>query len=117
MNTANAAARHPLACGVIEYIAHNPVGGPQVRVDFAGRFAGHPVIWCATIVALGRGAAKQYIDVQTIGGSQRPEDLLQVEIGLPLNTIHEPDVLKTIIMMRQYKNLGPGKHEFAGAAK
>jgi hypothetical protein len=110
-------ANHPLTRGVIAYIAHNPVGGSRVRVDFAGRFVGHPVIWRATIVALGREATKQYIDVQTIGGLRQSEDLLPVEIGLPLNTIDEPDVLKTIIMMRQYKKLGPGKHEFIGSAK
>lgn len=117
MNIANTTTHHPLARGVIEYIAHNPVGGSRVRIDFAGHYSKQPVIWRATIVALGREAPKQYIDVRTPNGPRQSEDLLEVEIGLPFNAIHEAEVLKTIVMMRQYKNLRPGKHEFAGAAK
>lgn len=96
----------------IDYIAHSPVGQRRVRVEFAGRFEDETVVWQATIVALGVGTSSQYIDVNTSPGHS-PE----VEVGLPLDRIREPDIIKTIMMIRHYKKLSRGRHEFEGIAK
>ena len=40
------------------------------------------------------------------------EGILQVQVGLDLETIDEPVIKKTIIMMRNYKRLAIGRIEF-----
>ena len=112
MSKENPEARHPLTCGAIDYIAHDPVGEGRVRVEFAGQFEGRPVIWQATIIAMDRNDTQQYIEVRV-----PPEGSPVVEVGLPLSAINEPDILKTILMVRHYKNLRRGRHSFAGIAK
>ena len=102
-----------LSSGFIDYIAHNVVGENQVKVEFAGRFAQRKVVWLATIRCLPNGiGSKQYIDVQ-LKESGNP----RVEIGLPLETVDEPTILKSILMIRHYKNLKEGRHEFSGREK
>jgi hypothetical protein len=99
----------------VEYIAHGVVGEKEVSLEFAGRFESRPVVWLATIRCLpdDYGAGRQqYIDVQGTGSS-----CLRVEVGLPLQAINESDVLKTIMMIRQYRNLRRGRHEFSGGYK
>ncbi|WP_455202770.1 hypothetical protein, partial [Kaarinaea lacus] len=97
----------------IDYIAHSVVGESQVEVEFTGRFAQRNVVWFAIIRCLSADRdRKQYIDVK-LEGTARP----RVEIGLPLNTIDEPAILKSILMIRYYKNLREGRHEFSGREK
>ncbi|MGD8571205.1 MAG: hypothetical protein PVF34_08235 [Gammaproteobacteria bacterium] len=96
----------------IDYIAHSAVGERRVHVEFAGRYGGEPVIWQATIVALGVGTSRQYIDVQIPTGRSP-----RIEVGLPLDCIREPDILKTMMMIRHYKKLSHGRHEFGGIAR
>ena len=110
----------------IHYVAKMALGEGRAVVEFAGQFQGRPVIWQATIIALNAvlnaeqdsqpsQSAVQYIDVIE---NQSPEDeLLQVEIGLFVTQVDEPTVIKVITMMRQYKNLRQGRHEFSGARK
>ena len=112
MSKENPQAHHPLTRGAIDYIAHDPVGNTVVHVEFAGQFEGRTVIWQATIIAMDRADAQQYIEVR-----MPPDGSPIVEIGLPLSAINEPDILKTILMVRHYKNLRRGRHSFAGIAK
>lgn len=104
--------RHPLACGGIDYVAHDTVGGSRVRVEFAGHFEGRAVIWQATIIAMDRLTARPYIEIRTAR-----DEAPNVEIGLPLDAVDEPAILKTIIMIRHYKNLRRGRHNYRGIAK
>jgi hypothetical protein len=98
----------------IEYLAYSPVGEAEVRVAFADTFEARPVVWCATIRCLPEDSdnQQQYIEVQV-------DDPLHptVRVGLPLPMINEPVILKTIKMIRQYKNLRRGRHEFLGSQK
>ena len=102
-----------LSCSFIDYIAHSGVGENQVKVEFTGTFDQRNVVWLATIRCLpGDIGHKQYIDVQC----KETEHPL-VEIGLPLETIDEPAILKSILMIRHYKNLREGRYEFSGREK
>lgn len=102
-----------LSSSFIDYIAHSVVGESQVEVEFTGKFAQHNVLWFATIRCLSADKdRKQYIDVQL-----KSADCPRVEIGLPLNMIDEPAILKAILMIRHYKNLREGRHEFSGREK
>lgn len=79
---------------------------------FIGPFAGREVVWDAKVQALGLQAAAQYIDIGQCEG-----DCVPVNIGLVVSELQSPDLLKTMFMIRQYKRLKPGRHEFSGPAK
>ena len=107
----------------VEFVADTVLGEDSAVVEFVGDFEGRPVIWRATIIALKAtiSAAQhgqptvQYIDVSA---DQRPKDkLTTVEVGLFVSQVDEPTVLKVIKMIRQYRNLRRGRHEFAGTKK
>ncbi|MCI0505976.1 MAG: hypothetical protein L0Z73_07665 [Gammaproteobacteria bacterium] len=105
-----------LTSSCVEYIAHSVAGEKEVSLEFAGRFECRPVVWFATIRCLPDNNSgvrqQQYIDVQ---GNESAH--LRVEVGLPLKVINESDILKTIMMIRQYRNLRRGRHEFSGGYK
>ena len=122
MNNAVNPLYNQLTASCVQYLAHSPIGESRVIVEFTGNFEAHPVLWQATLVALNVEAVtwdlersrpgKQYISV-----SVEDADSPQVEIGLSVDVINEPTVLKAITMLRQYRNLRRGRHEFLGIQK
>ncbi|MEJ2179618.1 MAG: hypothetical protein P8Y28_04080 [Gammaproteobacteria bacterium] len=113
MNISQQNSYQRLSSSCIDYIAHSVVGESQVEVEFAGQFNQRDVVWFATIRCLPADKKnKQYIHVQ-LEENQSP----RVEIGLPLERIDEPAILKSILMIRYYKNLRVGMHEFSGRDK
>lgn len=111
----------------LDYIAHSVIGQERAVVNFVGQFNHRPVVWHATIVALpdtipvppsgesvkqAMTGSSQYIDI-----SDQQADIVAVEIGLLVPFVDEPTILKVIKMIRLYKNLRPGRHEFLGTRK
>ncbi len=78
-------------------------------VQFAGAFAGREVCWNAVIRRIGADQ-RCYIEV----GEETP-DGIALEIGLTVARIDAPTVLKTITMIRQYRRLRGGRHEWGAA--
>ena len=96
------------------------IGTPHddhVHIRFTGPFRGRQVTWDARIVTLAHAARsrpasstaelRQFIEVGRDNGGTR-----QLRIGLNVDRIDEPAILKTIIMIRQYKRLQEGRHEY-----
>ena len=87
------------------------------HIRFPGTFENAPVIWDATVRALqcrkdGNGGfdapqRRQYIDIAPQGFPMRG-----ITIGLNVAAIDPPVLLKTTIMIRKYKRLRVGRHEF-----
>jgi len=81
-------------------------GGQQVRLRFTGPFEGRTVTWDATF-----RAAQQHqpnaIEIAPEGADGVP---LTVTLALPCFDL--PAIRKTVIMIRQYKRLHYGRHEF-----
>jgi hypothetical protein len=88
------------------------------HIRFIGLFANQPVIWDAKIMTLAHAdavvegsrhtpATQQFIDIDTEGN-----DIRGIRIGLSLERIDMPAILKTIIMIRKYKRLHTGYHAF-----
>jgi hypothetical protein len=93
-----------------------PLGGDHCHLRFSGPYQGKLVIWDAYLQTLAYYVrnrapadplARQFIEV----GDEGPQGRL-IRIGLNLPKIDEPVVLKTLIMVRQYKRLALGRHEF-----
>lgn len=88
------------------------------QIRFIGSFEGRPVIWDATIVTLdhrhatGGGNERAHPDSQHIEIDEGEGDIRKIRIGLHLDRIDEQTILKTIIMIRKYKHLHTGRHEF-----
>lgn len=92
--------------------------GDCAKVQFTGRFQGRDVIWNATVTTLAGYnrqhdrkrkaiAHRQFIDIPPGDGTMR-----DIVIGLSLGTIDHATLLKTITMIRKYKRLHIGRHEF-----
>lgn len=97
----------------IDYIAMSEVDSDSTSVLFPGVYKGTKVLWEATIVVCD---GPQYIELSE---GQRPSNkaILKITVGLNVNRISGTVILKTIKMVRQYRNLQPGKYEYKGINK
>jgi hypothetical protein len=89
----------------------------SAHVRFSGRFQGQPVVWDCEFVTLaaeqatGRAGGTQglrnFIEIGEAG-----ERGLPLRVGLALARVDRPAIEKMIIMIRNYKRLHPGRHEY-----
>jgi hypothetical protein len=113
--------RSALAESGTEYILVGRPDGKSAHIRFLGVFNQLPVIWDATVRALAYGHAdsgyvnvvpqRQYIEIAAEGFPLR-----RITVGLNVAVIDPPTLQKTIIMVRKYKRLHSGRHEFGAAA-
>jgi hypothetical protein len=85
---------------------------------FTGKFAEKSLIWDAHLYTLAYYFSqvvessqplrvRQFIEVGELTPSGR-----RIDIGLNLPVIDEPAIVKTMIMVRQYKGLASGRYEY-----
>ena len=117
--TTLAAFRDALEHQGTEFMPAAPARDDCAQIRFIGSFEGRPVIWDATIIALehprtiltpGSDAdtGKQFMEIDAGEGVVR-----NIRVGLQLDLIDLQTIHKTIIMIRKYKRLQTGRHEFA----
>jgi hypothetical protein len=102
----------------IQYRLLAPPQPEQARFHFSGVFQNHNIVWDATLLTLAYFHAQQPQSAQPvartafleIGGDTAHGRAIRVALDIP--RIDEPAILRTIIMVRQYKRLHPGRHEF-----
>ena len=90
-------------------------GGERLRLRFRGPFEGRTVIWDATLVALrrpghpagGAGPAGNFIEI----GADGP-DGVAITVGLQVERIDPPTARKAMIMIRRYRRLRRGRHDY-----
>ena len=99
-----------------QYELLSPLGETCCHLRFTGPFQGRPELWDAYLQSLSYyvsnvvprpPTARQFIEVGDPGELGR-----LIRIGLNVPVIDEPVVLKSLIMIRQYKRLAPGRYEF-----
>lgn len=90
----------------------------HVELEFTGTLQKLPVLWHAHIFTLKEYYRQQqlvssqaFIDVQVLGIKY----VLTVAINLPI--IDDAAIQRTIIMIRQYKRLQPGRHDYGDSAR
>jgi len=96
--------------------------GPQsAHVRFTGRLQGREVVWNCEFVTLqselerlaGRAGPAAPDSVRGFIEIGEPcERGVPLRVGLNLERIDYPAILKMIVMIRNYKRLRPGRHEF-----
>ncbi|KPJ95044.1 MAG: hypothetical protein AMJ53_03695 [Gammaproteobacteria bacterium SG8_11] len=105
----------------MSFLALSPLPALKAHVQFIGKLNEQEVLWDATIQTLASYLAenpqaipsKKTLDVRSFMQVEPPENgvsLLKVVLAVPL--IDEPTIKKTIIMIRCYKRLKVGYHEF-----
>jgi hypothetical protein len=95
-----------------------PPDSEQARFSFTGKFLNQEIVWDATLLTLAHYHAEQPESAQPavrtafleIGGETAYGRAIRVVLDIPC--IDEPAILRTIIMIRHYKRLHPGRHEF-----
>jgi len=102
----------------IQFTLLQPVLPQQARFAFTGPFGGEETTWDATLLTLDAWQQSQppetypvqrhsFIEIGTATTQGR-----DVCIVLDIPVIDEAVILRTIIMLRQYKRLRMGRHEF-----
>lgn len=90
-------------------------GGSALRLRFPGPFEGRTVTWDATFVALGNPAVRagsgmsagNFIEIGADGPNGVP-----IRVGLQVARIDAPTIRKTMIMIRRYRRLRRGRHDY-----
>lgn len=93
----------------------------RVRFTFTGPFESEEVTWDATLLALPgspsldaesatRAPRPDYIDVGEVGEHGR-----RLVVALAIPAIDDAAILRAIIMIRQYRRLRRGRHDFGHA--
>lgn len=102
----------------LRYSLLEPLQPGQARFTFTGPFEGRDILWQATLVTLAHYHAQQPPSAVTISrqpfidiGADTPAGRL-LTVALDIPQIDEPAILRTLVMIRQYKRLHAGRHEF-----
>lgn len=93
----------------------DPPGGGKLRLRFNGPFEGREVRWDATLFtpaawAEAWGEALPQQNIIEIGNAG--EQGLHLNICLKVAAIDLPTVRKAVMMIRQYKRLRRGRHQY-----
>ncbi|MDR9436358.1 MAG: hypothetical protein RI563_05735 [Thiohalophilus sp.] len=112
--------RQQLAQQGRRYLALSPIDQPRARIRFPGQFEGREIIWDADLRTLHHeyeqaraenpattDAFRQYIHIHPAQGECVP-----IVVALNVPQFDEPAILKTLIMIHNYKRLRLGRHEF-----
>lgn len=96
----------------------------RVHVRFTGPFEGAQVVWDCEFVTLraerrhhspdspgAAGGRRSFIDIGAAGDRG-----VALRVGLDLAHIDRPAILKMMVMIRNYKRLRRGRHEFGSVA-
>jgi len=92
-------------------------GGERLRLRFRGPFEGRTVTWDATLVALrcpehprpGAAPGSSFIEIGADGAAG-----VAITVGLQVERIDPPTARKAMIMIRRYKRLRRGRHDYGG---
>jgi hypothetical protein len=88
----------------------------SAHIKFKGPFMGKTVTWNTHFFTLKAYMAdknikdtklKQFIDIQADGSG-----MMKLTIALNVSEINKPNIHKMMIMIKQYKNLSLGRHEY-----
>lgn len=98
-----------------EYDCIEGLGSERARIRFQGTLQGEPVEWEAVVQTLRNHACRNpdwqrprnFIEV-----GDEVEGRRQLHVCIDVERIDHPVLLKTIHMIRHYKRLAPGRHEY-----
>lgn len=90
-------------------------GAEQLRVRFSGPFEGREVRWDARLVTLEawrRDHPAEPVRQNFITIGEESAQGIAITVGMNLERIDLPTLRKTMLMIRQYKRLARGRHDY-----
>ncbi len=110
------------------YTALSPLGGQTAHIQFKGLFQGQEVLWDTRLITLQEiyrqemsTGKYQEVDsislLQFIEINEKSAAEFALTVGIDVPEIDAPTVLKTIIMIHNYKRLRCGRHEYGPSRK
>ncbi len=110
-----------------DYRHAEPPASDYAHIRFTGMFQGNEVIWDAVIVTLAREYRERYPAGQQVTAEISLPQFIEVgamtdgmrklKVGLNVPRIDTATLRKTIIMIRNFKRLHAGRHEYEPAWK
>ena len=103
-----------------DFLIINSEDDQACEIKFIGPFNGAPVIWLANIQTLKHYASKLreaskesgMVKMQQFLEIEPNQELFRIDVGLNIDKIDEAAIKRTIIMVRKYKRLHIGRHEY-----
>jgi len=105
-----------------EYVLYSSLPAAEVHCKFVGLFEGCEVIWDSQIIALQHDSYPPKVDnmvdkksyIEVVVAQKKGNQTLdhKLVVGLPIKLITASVILKTRIMIVNYKRLGRGWHNF-----
>lgn len=102
-----------------EYLLMSELPALKVYLQVEGVFAGELVVWNMCIRTIEEYSKNNSItdDPQQFINIEQKDETYHIEIGLNVKLIDQPVVERTIIMIRKYKRLFLGRHEYGARSK
>lgn len=102
-----------------DYLLQDELPAHRVRLLFAGPFKGETVVWNACIETIEAYAQhhrvdddpQQFIDIRC------ENEVHWIHIGLNVQQIDQAVIERSMIMVRNYKRLSEGRHEYGARSK
>ncbi|MCW9013497.1 MAG: hypothetical protein OQL06_06905 [Gammaproteobacteria bacterium] len=97
-----------------EYELVDRCSAEKVRIRFIGGFKGREIVWDATISTLNeyRKSVSEDFKLRQFIEIALGENNYKLMIGLNIGEIDKAAIKKSIIMIRNYKRLHIGRHEY-----
>ena len=102
-----------------DYLLISELPGLNVYIQFEGKFSGEQVVWNMCISTIEEYSKNNCVaeDPQQFINIEHKDNAYHIEIGLNVKLIDRSVVERTIIMIRKYKQLHLGKHEYGARSK
>ncbi len=102
-----------------DYLLLGTLPASRVRLVFAGSFKGEAVVWNASIETIEAYAQRHRVDddPQQFIDIRRENDAYWIHIGLNVQQIDQAVIERSMIMVRNYKRLSEGRHEYGARSK
>ncbi len=103
----------------MQYLQHGGIPSTKIYIQFEGVFQGADIVWNACIRTVEdysirnevASDPRQFICINIEGGVH----FIEVALNIPL--INQGVIERTIIMIRKYKRLQIGRHEYGARSK
>ena len=102
-----------------EYLLISELPGINVYLQFEGVFSGEQVVWNMCLSTIEEYAKSNQVadDPQQFINIEHIDNTYHIDIGLNVKLIDRSVVERTIIMVRKYKRLDLGRHEYGARSK
>jgi len=105
-----------------DYLLIDRLSNQHVDIKFIGNFQGQPIVWNACIRTMHdyyelelKNTSNENVELRQFIDIEKKNNGYRIALVLNLDKIDDAAIQKSIIMVRNYKRLSLGKHEYGEA--